>query len=57
MNAAGIAGFLLGSLVGLLLRPALDSYLAWRHVKTATCTDLPSYPSLLEDEEIETWPM
>jgi hypothetical protein len=57
VNAAGIAGFLLGSLVGLLLRPALDSYLAWRHVKTATCTDLPSYPSLLEDEEIETWPM
>lgn len=58
MSIAGIAGLLFGGLVGLLLRPALDSYLQWRHVKAARAAEdeIPTYPFLGEMGEHDRWP-
>jgi len=59
MSVAGIEGFLIGGFAGLLVRPVLDSYLAWRHMKasqTAT-NEVPTYPFLHEgEEEPNRWP-
>ena len=59
MTAAGIEGFLLGGLVGLLFRPVLDSYLRWRLVRSlrAERSPIPTYPFLNEEEENDAWPM
>jgi hypothetical protein len=57
MTIAGIAGFLFGGLVGLLIRPVFDSYLSWRHIKAAR-DEVPAYPFLHESyEEHESWPI
>jgi len=58
MSIAGIGGFLFGGLVGLLLRPVLDSYLQWRHMKAtrATQDEIPTYPFLNEKEGQNPWP-
>lgn len=60
MSIAGIGGFLFGGLVGLFLRPVLDSYVEWRQIKAAraaTQDDIPMYPFLNEAEERNRWPI
>ena len=58
MSIAGVGGFLFGGLVGLLLRPVLDSYLQWRHIRQARATqdEIPTYPFLHEEGERNIWP-
>jgi hypothetical protein len=59
VSVVGVGGFLFGGLVGLLLRPVLNSYLQWRHVRDARATrdEIPTYPFLNEKEDHNPWPM
>ena len=50
MSIAGVVGLLFGGLVGLVLRPVLDSYLQWRHARAAR-DEIPTYPSLYKEKE------
>jgi len=56
MSVAGLEGLLLGGLIGMLLRPVLDSYLRWRQMQASRSREfeIPTYPFLREQEEEES---